>query len=241
MANLASTTAVLLAGGLGTRLRSVVDDRPKVLAPIRGRPFLAYLLDQLAGAGVRQVVVCTGHLGQEVENTFGDGYGDLQLSYSQEASPLGTGGALRLARPLLHGDPVLVMNGDSFCEVDFPLMWAGHHSTGAEATLLLVSVPDTRRYGWVRTDDHGEVAAFEEKGGPGGPGRISGGIYLIGRRLIETIPANGPVSLEREIFPNWIGHGLSACLSQGHFLDIGTPEAYAAAEEFFAPVKEERT
>ena len=108
-------TAAILAGGLGTRLRSVVKDRPKVLAEIRGVPFLTYLLDQLAAAGVRDVVLCTGYMGEQVRSAFGDSYGGMCLSYSQESSPLGTAGALRLALPLFKSSSVLVMNGDSFC------------------------------------------------------------------------------------------------------------------------------
>jgi len=240
MTELAGTTAVILAGGLGTRLRPAVNDRPKVLAPVRGRPFLAYLLDQLAAAGVRRVVLCTGHLGAEIEKAFDDSYGDLRLLYSRETSPLGTGGALRLALPYLDGDPVLVFNGDSFCEADLPALWARHCGTGAEATLLLVRVPHTQSYGWVKLDDNGGVAAFEEKGGRDGAGWINSGIYAMSLRLIQTIPANCAVSLEREVFPKWIGRGLGACLCEGRFLDIGTPAAYAAAAEFFAPGQEQR-
>jgi len=240
MGDLAGTTAVVLAGGLATRLHSVLDDCPKVLAPIRGRPFLAYLLDQLQSVRVRRVVLCTGHLGAAVAKTFGHCYGDVRLIYSQESSPLGTGGALRYALPHVASDPALVMNGDSFCRADLPAMWARHHTLGTEATLLLVSVANTQRYGRVRTDENGFVVAFEEKGGSEGSGWINSGIYLIGRRLIETIPAGSTVSLEREVFPKWIGQGLGACFSEGRFLDIGTPEAYATAEEFFAPAKEDR-
>jgi D-glycero-alpha-D-manno-heptose 1-phosphate guanylyltransferase len=108
-------TAAVLAGGLGTRLRSVVDDRPKVLAQVHARPFLMFLLDQLAAADFRSVVLCTGYLGEQIQRTFGETYKCLRILYSQEPKPLGTGGALRFALPQITSDPVLVLNGDSFC------------------------------------------------------------------------------------------------------------------------------
>ena len=232
---LAGVTAAILVGGLGIRLRPVVADRPKVLVEIRGRPFLAYLLDQLAGTGVRYVVLCTGYLGEQVEAEFGDAYGSLCLVYSQESSPLGTAGALRLALPLFKSDPVLVMNGDSFCQANLRGFWAWHCARGAEATLLLTEVPDTKRYGRVDVDADGLVLRFDEKNDKGGPGWINAGIYLLNHRLLPTTPANGAVSLERDMFPAWIGRGLYGYRSEGRFLDIGTPEAYAVAEQFFAP------
>ncbi|MBI1924859.1 nucleotidyltransferase family protein [Candidatus Poribacteria bacterium] len=231
---LANVTAAILAGGLGTRLRSVVADRPKVLAEIQGRPFLAYLLDQLAVAGVRDVVLCTGYMGEQVQAMFGDSYGCLRLVYSQESSPLGTAGALRLALPLFKSTSVLVMNGDSFCETDLKAFWTWHCARDAEATLLLTQMPDTRRYGRVHLDADGLVSRFDEKNDKRGCGWINAGIYLIHHRLLLTIPKSGAVSLEREVFPAWIERGLYGYPSEGRFLDIGTPEAYAIAERFFA-------
>lgn len=233
MQDLAGVTAAILAGGLGTRLRSVVADRPKVLAEVRGRPFLAYLLDQLAAAGVRYVVLCIGYLSEQVRAAFGGLYGSLHLVYSQESSPLGTAGALRLALPLFKSDPVLVMNGDSFCRVDLRDFWTWHQARGANATLLLTEVPDTSRYGRVNVDADGLVLSLDEKGGNSGSGWINVGIYLLSHRFLLTIPADGAVSLEREVFPAWIGRGLYGYRSEGCFLDVGTPEAYALAEGFF--------
>jgi len=227
-------TAVILAGGLGTRLRSVVADRPKILAPVQGRPFLALLLDRLAEAGLREAVLCVGYRSEQVEAAFGASYAGMRLAYSAEPSPLGTGGALRRALPLLKSDPVLVMNGDSFCRADLPLFWQWHHARNAAATLLLTRVPDTRPYGRVQRDDRGLVELFEEKGEQGGPGWINAGIYLIGRRVLEEIPGGRAVSVEREVFPCWIGRGLYGCPGEGPFLDIGTPASFAAADEFFS-------
>lgn len=229
--------AAILAGGLGTRLRSVVADRPKMLAEIQGRPFLAYLLDQLTAAGVKYAVLCTGYLGEQVQATFGDSYGDLHLVYSQESSPLGTAGALRLALPLFRSDSVLVMNGDSFCDVNLSAFWAWHCAHSANATLVLTKMLDTTRYGRVHVAADGGIVSFDENSGESSPGWINAGIYLLTRPLLLTIPANGVVSLEREMFPAWIGRGLYGYQSEGPFLDIGTPESYVLAERFFVKGK----
>ncbi len=238
MDNLAATTAVVLAGGVGSRLRSVVSDRPKVLASIHGRPFLAYLLDVLQDAGISEVVLCTGYMAGLVEETFGSTFGRMRVCYSQELTPLGTGGALRAAMTGIETESALVMNGDSFCEVDLQAMAAAHHVRKAEATILLTEVPDTQRFGRVRIDGDGRLLAFEEKGAHSGPGWINAGVYLIERRLVETIPEKRAVSLEKEVFPAWIGHGLYGHPVRGRFLDIGTPQSFADAEAFFSPAGE---
>ena len=231
---LADVTAVILAGGLGTRLRSVVADRPKVLAEVHGRPFLAYLLDQLAAAGIRYVVLCTGYLGEQVEAVFGHSYRDMDIVYSQESLPLGTAGALRLACPFFKSDTVLVMNGDSFCDADLAAFWNWHGEQRVPATLLLTQVPDTTRYGRVQVGANGRIVSFVEKGHTSGRGWINAGIYLFTRHLLQTIPPGRSVSIEKESFPRWIDQGLSGYQSEGRFIDIGTPESYARAEAFFA-------
>lgn len=227
-------TAAILAGGLGTRLRSVVSDCPKVLAEIHGLPFLTYLLNQLSVSGVRTVVLCTGYLGEQIRDRFGDSYRALDLVYSREASPLGTAGALRLALRLFQSSSVLVMNGDSFCNINLNAFWDCHRGLQAEATLALARVTDSKRYGQVRLGADGAVLSFEEKSGRGDPGWVNAGIYLLARSAIQTIPEKGAISLEREIFPGRIGKGLYGYRTQGRFLDIGTPEAYEEAKRLLA-------
>jgi len=231
--NLAEITAVILAGGLGTRLRPVVSDRPKVLAVIRGRPFMMYLVDQLVSAGIRAVVLCTGYQGELVKASLGPAYRTLELIYSQETSPLGTGGALRKAVSLFQSDPVLVLNGDSFCDLDLPGFLKWHEVHEARATLALVQMPETQRYGRVDLGPDGRVVRFNEKGAESGAGLINAGVYLLTRPLLQAIPKEGPVSLERDLFPAWIGRGLYGYPGKGRFLDIGTPESYEIAGEFF--------
>lgn len=234
MTELAGMTAVILAGGFGTRLRSVVVDRPKVLADVGGRPFVTRLLDQLSRMGIRRSVFCAGYLGRQMEEMLGDTYGDLDLVYSHEPIPLGTAGALRLARPLFHSDPVLVMNGDSYCHANLQALLDWHVARNAQASLLLTEVPDTKRYGGVWTKKDGLVSRFTEKGHEGGPGWINAGIYALSHCFVEAIPCDRAISLEHDIFPAWIGRGLYGYRDAGPFLDIGIPEAYAEASSFFA-------
>ena len=157
-------TAAILAGGLGSRLRPAVTGRPKALANVGQRPFLTYLFDQLVAAGVRDVVLCTGYLGDQIAMIFGESYDTLRLDYSRESTPLGTAGALRLALPLFNFDPVLVMNGDSYCDANLGEFWRWHGARHARATLLLSKVLDTKRFGQVQVDRDGKVTDFKEKG-----------------------------------------------------------------------------
>lgn len=231
---LEDATAAILAGGLGTRLRSRIADRPKVLALVRGRPYLAYLLEQLAEAGVRTAVLLTGYLADQIRSTFGDSYAGLRLSYSCEPSPLGTAGALRRALPYFSSSTILLLNGDSYCAVSLPDFWEFHHRQAADLSLVLTPVEDCSRYGRVHLDFKGFILRFEEKRDIGDPGWVNAGLYLINRLLIQAVPAEAPVSLERDMCPQWAaGKRCFGFPCQGRFLDIGTPESYAQAEEFF--------
>lgn len=230
----ADVTAVILAGGVGSRLRSVVSDRPKGLAEIHGRPFLAYLLDQLADAGAHRVVFSTGHLADQVEAAFGTSWRGLEVSYARETTPLGTGGGLRLAIAHVATPTLLVMNGDSFCAVDLTAFVRDYVAHGRAPAIVVAHQADTARFGRVECDANGRITAFVEKSRAGGPGWINAGIYALDRGLVEGLPANRPLSLEREVFPEWIARGLRGFPCTGAFLDIGTPESYAAAENFFS-------
>jgi NDP-sugar pyrophosphorylase family protein len=234
--DLKNIKAAILAGGLGSRLRSVVCDRPKVMAEIGGHPFLEYLLRKLKKTGISQVVLCTGHMGEIIRETFGDAYGRLDLYYSQEMVPLGTGGALRNALYLLDSDSVLVMNGDSYCDADLNAFWEFHQSEGANATLVLVKSADRGgRYGHVRINSKGQIVSFDEKSEHAAAGWINAGIYLLRKELILSIPEGKLVSLEKEVFQAWIGRELYGFQSDGPFIDIGIPEDYARAEQVMSP------
>lgn len=230
MTNIRDATAVILAGGLGTRLRATVGDRPKVLAEVRGRPFLAYLLDRLSDAGIGEIVVSIGYRGGDVRAAFGNAYRGRPLRYAEETSPLGTAGALSAVVPQLRSDPVLVLNGDSCCEVDLADLWRWHAARAARGTICLTRVADTRRFGRVTVDDGGVVERFVEKGDSEGAGWINAGVYVFARAVLAAIPPDRPVSLEREVLPAWIGRGLYGRCVDGRFIDIGTAESYSAAQ-----------
>jgi NDP-sugar pyrophosphorylase family protein len=229
-------TALILAGGLGTRLSSVISDRPKVLAPVNGRPFLSFLLDQLVNAGFRDVVLCTCYKGEMIRVTFGNRYKDLTVRYSQEPEPLGTGGALRYALPMIETETVLAMNGDSYIDVDLSAYLKWYLKNEIKVALLLTKVPDTSRYGMVKVEKDKSVSAFEEKEKAKGAGWINAGVYLIKTSLLKSIPAGKPFSLEREFFPS-LGNGLFGYLCESELLDIGTPKSYARAEGFFSEIR----
>ena len=213
-----------------------MEGQPKVLADIGGHPFLKYLLDQLTGWRIKKVVLCTGYLGEQIEAQFGADYHGLQLFYSREPAPLGTAGALRLALPLIESGTALVLNGDSYCAANFDAFWQWHCLKRSAATLLLVNNPDTERFGRVQVAADGHITRFDEKKAGAEPGLINAGVYLIENYFLQSIPEASQLSLEREIFPYWIGRDFYGFQAAGPFLDIGTPESYALAESFFAKI-----
>ncbi|MFC1606572.1 nucleotidyltransferase family protein [Candidatus Latescibacterota bacterium] len=225
--------AVILAGGFGTRLHSVSPDRQKVISEIRDRPFLLYLLEQLSVADVQSAILCTGHLGEQVESEIGSSYGDIEIIYSREKTPLGTAGAVRNTLPLLSSPDALIMNGDSYYDIELSLFIEWCTARNSLSAIALTEVSDTKRYGQVHVDDNGCVTRFEEKNETGGPGWINAGIYFINRSILATIPDESPVSMENRMFPALIGKGLNGYKTTGKFIDIGTPESYKEAELFF--------
>jgi D-glycero-alpha-D-manno-heptose 1-phosphate guanylyltransferase len=232
-AALAGVTALILAGGLGTRLRSVVADRPKVLAEVDGVPFVFHLLRQLATAGVKHVVLAIGHRGEQVAGVVGSSYGPMRIEYSREPAPAGTGGALRRALSLLRSASVLVLNGDSYCELDLNHLWIWHHQRPAHGTLSVTRVADARRFGTVATGDDGRIVRFVEKSPASGPGIVNAGVYLLRRSLIAEIPPAVACSLENELLPRWLAAGIYGYPRTARFIDIGTPDSLAAARGFF--------
>jgi NDP-sugar pyrophosphorylase family protein len=205
-----------------------------VLAEVAGRPFLAHLLDQLAWTGFAKVILCTGYAGDRVEDALGSDHNGLQLVYSREETPLGTAGCLRLAAPLFDTDTVLVLNGDSFCGLDLTNFASWHAVRHANAALVLAHVEDTSRFGKVDVDADERVLRFLEKQEPAGPGWINAGIYLVSATLLRDLPGDRVLSLERDVFPKWIGRGFYAYRTGARFIDIGTAESYRSSEQFFA-------
>lgn len=221
--------AVILVGGLGTRLGELTRTIPKPMLPVGDRPFLEYVLALLRREGFARVLFCTGHLADVVKDHFGDGarFG-LEIEYSLETEPVGTGGAIRLAREQLD-EQFLVLNGDTI--FDFPMRRLPElleRHPDVLGTMALRHVDDVARYGSVRTEGDC-VLAFEEKGCIG-PGWINGGVYCLKHTALDLLPA-GRSSLERDLFPQLAGRRqLCALGCDGYFLDIGLPETLARAQ-----------
>ena len=222
--------AIILAGGKGTRLKSVLDDRPKPMAIIGEKPFIEWILLMLRQQGIQRAVICTGHLSETVESYFGNGRNiGMEITFARDPFPLGTGGAVRNALGKTRTKHVLVLNGDSYLRVNISSFLKTHLSCNARASISLVQVEDSSRYGSVKINKDGRVLAFLEKSPRKRLGLINAGIYLLERDVVKEIPEGKMISLEREIFPDLIGKGLYGVLCDGHFIDIGTPESFHAA------------
>jgi len=231
--------AIILAGGLGARLRSVVPDLPKPMARVAGRPFLAWVLEHLATAGCARAVLAVGYRHEAIREHFGDRFQDMELVYSVEDTPLGTGGAIRLAADGVDDPPVFVVNGDTFLDLDYPAMLAAHRAAGEAMSMAVCPVPDVGRYGALELAD-GHVAGFLEKG-PAGPGTINAGVYLLSRRVLDMIPPGQACSFERQVLaPRLAEIRPAAFAAPGLFIDIGVPEDYARAQDLF-PLPPART
>ncbi len=229
-----SVDVAILAGGLGTRLRSVVSDRPKVLAPVCGRPFLHYWLDRLTSLGLDRIVLCTGYQADKVRQTVGDRFGKATLIHSLENQPLGTAGALRQACAHFKRDIVLVVNGDSFCDVDLRAFWNSQLEVDAPLSMTVTWVDDASRYGRVELSCLKEVVGFREKQPGSGAGWINAGVYLIRKETLHSIPEGCAASLERDLLPKLLTGRIHGFPTKTRFIDIGTPESFAEAQTFFA-------
>lgn len=227
-------TGVIIAGGLGTRLRSVVADMPKCLARINGQPFLFRLLQQQARAGVSRIVLCTGYGAAQVQAAVGAEFQGVPVVYSQEDHPLGTGGALRLAWERYSGPGKwLVMNGDSYLDLDVREFCEVFAVCQCDAAIAAAHVLDGSRFGALTWAAGSCVASFEEKSGKPESKWINAGVYLMTPRFLDNLSGSAPLSLEREVFPAWIEKGIWVHTSTGKFIDIGTPESYTEAQQFF--------
>lgn len=232
---LADIDAVILAGGFGTRLQSVLLDRQKVVADISGRPFLAFLIEDFARAGCRRVILALGHRADQVMALLAPWRpAGVEIVASVEPQPLGTGGAARLALTRSHSRRILLTNGDSFLPVDHARLLAFHLAAEAVATLVVTDVESVARYGEVVVGEDGAIRAFREKQDGGDrPGPINAGRYLVERDVLASLPSDGPASLERDLFPALCGRGLYALHQPGPFIDIGTPETLHRAAGYF--------
>lgn len=225
----------VLAGGLGTRIRPILGDLPKILAPIRGRPYLAYLLDWLQCFGARRVVLGLGHRAQTVIDRLEvQSPGGIEIATVVEPAPLGTAGAIRFARGELRSDPVLIMNGDSFTDADLCAFVDRHNAAQAIGSLLCAEVDNAGRYGRVELDQRGYVHRFVEKDTAfHGSAVINAGVYLLSARLLDDIAASQATSLEHDVFERLQPGSLAAYSGRFRFIDIGTPKSLALAARVF--------
>ncbi len=227
-ATLGATDAVILCGGKGTRLQPLISDRPKGLAPVRGRALLDILVDDLVAQGLRRVIFCVGHLKEQIIAHF-SGRCEADFVFSEETAPLGTGGAVKNAEGLIQSDPFLVMNGDSICSVDLHALLEFHHARGADVTMVVAQDRERGDAGAIGLAADSRIRSFNEKPAPGSAvsGHINAGIYLVKRALLDSRPRGYPFSLEHDVFPQLADNGRCFGFAvAGAVVDIGTPDRY---------------
>jgi mannose-1-phosphate guanylyltransferase len=220
--------AVILVGGEGTRLRPLTSTVPKPVVPLVDRPFITFMLEWLKRHGIDDVIMSCGFLATSVRNVLGDGTGlGIRLRFVEEPDPRGTAGALKFAEPMLE-ERFLMLNGDVLTDIDLSEQIAQHERTGAKATLALVPVADPTAYGLVHLHEDRSVRDFVEKPSPDSidTNMISAGAYVLEREVLELVPPDRNVSIEREVWPLLVGNGLYGFPSQSYWLDIGSPERY---------------
>lgn len=242
------TTAIILAGGFGTRLKEMVADVPKPMAPVNGVPFLNYQFNYLKHYGIKTIVVSTGHLAEKITEYYSNNFSGLKLIYSHEATPLGTGGGIHLAMENSKEPQAFVLNGDSFFDVDLLEFYKSHTSAGLDFSMAVRQVEDASRYGTIQLENFSKEAAennfhrvkqFSEKTGLTKPGIINGGIYILNKtRFLALTPSERSFSIEKDFFETHLTHEtMGAYLSDGYFLDIGIPQDYLKAQHDFKGFK----
>jgi mannose-1-phosphate guanylyltransferase len=226
--------AIVLVGGEGTRLRPLTETVPKPALTLVDRPFLAYMIEWLAGHGVDEVVLACGFLPDVLRKALSgeEERAGVSIRYVVEPDRRGTAGAIRFAADELGDgldDRFLALNGDVLTDLDLTALLRTHAGAGAKATIALHPVEDSSAYGLVRADSDGAVLEFTEKTGEAVPGEINAGMYVLERSVLDLIPPGEEVSIERDVFPRLVGAGLHGLRLDGYWMDIGTPERYLEA------------
>lgn len=224
--------AIILAGGFGTRLKHILPNTPKPMAPIGEQPFLNYLLNYLIAEGFNRFVLSTGYLHEQIEAYYGNRYKTAEIVYAHETTPLGTGGAIRYALSFCQTEEVCVLNGDTMFLVDYTALFTAHKAHPSNLTIVLRYVADTSRYGSVQTDACGRITAFVEKQIATSAGYINGGIYLLNKHLFDNLSLAEPFSFEKDVMEKeYQSQSFYTCPSEGYFIDIGIPEDYRRAQQ----------
>ncbi|MHC4112539.1 MAG: nucleotidyltransferase family protein [Planctomycetota bacterium] len=225
---------VVLCGGIGSRIAEVVNDRPKPMAEINDQPFLDILLCYFASFGFRRFVLCTGYMSEVIADYYGRKAGAFEFIISHEHTPLGTAGSVKNAQEFIQSDPFLVANGDSFCPMDLSEFYNFHSSRETLLSMAVVESEDTTASGRVTLDSLQRIISFEEKEQKKGIGYINAGIYLFHKHVLSFIPASTKCSLEYDLFPKLANQGSYAFVSREELIDIGTPQQYERAKEYFS-------
>lgn len=232
----AKPDAIILCGGVGTRLKSVTGGGPKSMAAIAGRPFLELLFCQLRRHGFERAILAVGYRKDVIRSEFGGHAQGLTLDYSEEILPLGTGGALRKASELVASDTCLVMNGDSYTDARIGTFVAEHFRRAADASLIGCPADDRADCGWLLTDEDGRLVQFDEKNARSGQRYLNSGIYVIAKDFLFRMQPGVAISLEMEAFPRWLAEGrhIRVFADPARCIDIGTPERYWDATRILA-------
>lgn len=228
---------VILAGGKGTRLQTVVNDRPKPMAEVAGKPFLEYLMGFWIKQGCENLILSTGYRNDFIFDYFGTSYHKVPVSYEIEDEPLGTGGALLKAVQQLHAEEFVLVNGDSYFDFPFHKMYLQHRDNHADISMALFKAENIERYGTVSIDENNQLKSFQEKTNTKSGGWVNAGIYLINRNILEAGNCEEKfISLEKDLFPAWLDAGMKiqGFKSKGFFIDIGIPETYKNAQNLFS-------
>ena len=233
------TTAIILAGGFGTRLQSVVNDLPKPMAPINGEPFLNYQLNYLKHYGIKNVILSVGYLAEKIKAYYGSNFNGLEIDYVVEENPMGTGGGIRLALEKCTESLSFVLNGDSFFDVDLIKFYDLHIQNRSQISLALRKVNNSARYGTIEKTKENIISSFKEKSGIDHEGIINGGVYLLDKNLyLQKTPSATNFSIEKDFFEKQLSNSLiSGFEFEGYFIDIGIPEDYLKAQHEFKGFK----
>lgn len=225
---------LILCGGKGTRLREIVSDRPKPMAQMDDRPFLDIVISHLSGFGLRRLILCTGYKSEAISQYYARMPGDMEVLISNEPKPLGTAGAIGNAEKLIRSPTFLVVNGDSFCNLNLAAFLGFHSKNEALASIAVVKSDGRDDTGQIKMDIAGRITAFCEKNRTAAATFVNAGIYLFEREVLSYIDPGRKCSLEYDVFPKLAGNKLYGYVSEGKLIDIGTPDRLTLAREYFS-------
>tara|TARA_B100001250_G_scaffold384881_1_gene380133 strand:- start:959 stop:1669 length:711 start_codon:yes stop_codon:yes gene_type:complete len=222
---------IILAGGLGMRIKSLFPNIPKPLIPVQGKPFITYIFDQLINFNIKNVTICIGYNSLKFKAIIGNNYKNLKISYSEEYKPMGTGGALKLIKFEKNKKKCLILNGDSYVNFNLNSLLKKHNERKSKISVVLSKVLNRSRFGSIVINNKNEITSFTEKSISHEKGFINAGVYLFNSEVFDEISNKIPYSLELDFFPKQIGRSLNGFICHGKFIDIGTPISFKKASQ----------